>query len=81
MATRRRRVEALEAALTPVDHNHANERPLILDPELGPEWLETLRWLSDCGDDPVAWATEKEAILAEARAEWKRRCAESAAKP
>jgi hypothetical protein len=78
MAMRRRRLEALEANLAP--NEDAPEMPLVLDPKTGPEWLETIRHLSDCRDDPIAWAAEKEAILDEARAEWARRCAESAAK-
>jgi hypothetical protein len=80
MATRRQRLEALEATLGPRDHELASERPLVLDPKLGPQWLETIRHLSDCCDDPIAWAAEKEEILAEARAKWAQRCAERAAK-
>jgi hypothetical protein len=81
MATRRKRLVALESTLAPKNDEDARDRPVVLDPKLGPRFLETIRHFMECGDEPIDWPAERERILADARAIWERRRAERAAEP
>jgi len=81
MATRKQRLDAIESTLAPNDEDDVYGRPAMLDPKLGPAWLESIRAFREKCDGPTDWPAEREKILAEARAIWERRLAERAAEP